>query len=77
MQGMADEEQAAVVQPVDPHEGEVFDLEVEPNDALIELFELHFPRPPQGTWKEKFDIRADVRFAYMTLKFDNVSVRAE
>lgn len=74
---MTDEEEqdAALAQPADLHEGEVFDLEVEPNDAPIELFELHFPRPPQGTWKEKFDIRADVRFAYMTLKFDNVFVR--
>lgn len=42
---------------------EVFDFQVEPNLNPIDLFELNFPRPPQGTWHEKFDIRADVRFA--------------
>jgi hypothetical protein len=56
-------------------DGEVFDLWVEPNPTPIELFELNFPRPPQGTWRERFDIRADVRFAYTTLKFDDVLVR--
>jgi hypothetical protein len=54
---------------------EVFDFQVEPNANPIELFELTLPRPPQGTWREKFDIRVDVRFAHMILKFDNVSVR--
>ncbi len=54
---------------------EVFDLTVEPNETPIDLFELALPRPPQGTWRERFDIRADVRFAHMILKFENVLVR--
>src|ERR1700743_3551116 len=54
---------------------EGFDLWGAPNPKPIELFELNFPRPPQGTWRERFDIRADVRFAYMMLKFDEVLVR--
>jgi hypothetical protein len=56
-------------------EPEVFDFEVDPVAHEIELFELGLPRPPQGMWRERFDIRADVRFAYMDLKFDHVTVR--
>jgi hypothetical protein len=59
----------------EPQDAEVFDFWVTGNPNPIELFELSFPRPPQGTWRERFDIRADVRFAYMMLKFDDVFVR--
>ena len=66
---------AAAVCSESSGEIEVFDFQVEPNPNPIELFELTLPRPPQGTWREKFDIRADVRFAHIILKFDNVFVR--
>jgi hypothetical protein len=56
-------------------DGEVFDLSVEPVEQPIELFELTFPRPPQGTWRENFDIRVDVRFAHMDLQLDNATIR--
>ena len=56
-------------------EVEVFELEARPVAYPMDLFELSFPRPPQGAWRDKFDIRADVRFAYMDLVFDQVTVR--
>jgi hypothetical protein len=60
---------------VDALAGEIFDLVVEPNPNPIDLFELSLPRPLQGTWRERFDIRVDVRFANMILKFDDIVVR--
>jgi len=75
---MADLEVSQVAAPVSSESSsqiEVFDFQVEPNPNPIELFELTLPRPPQGTWREKFDIRADVRFAHIVLKLDNVFVR--
>src|ERR1051326_3988143 len=58
-----------------PAEAEVFEFQVEQIAHPIELCELNFPRPPQGLWREQFDIRVDVRFAYMDLKLENVTVR--
>jgi hypothetical protein len=57
------------------YEPEVFDFHVEPIPHPIDLFELSFPRPPQGTWRKRFDIRVDVRFAYMDLALGEVTVR--
>ncbi|MCA6109013.1 hypothetical protein [Bradyrhizobium cenepequi] len=70
-----EQERTAVVEIHEADTREVFDLVVEPNLNPIDLFELTLPRPPQGSWREKFDIRADVRFAQMILKFDNILVR--
>src|SRR6476659_10033416 len=58
-----------------PFDQEVFELETVPVSHPMELFELTFPRPPQGTWREQFDIRADVRFAHIDLVFDDITVR--
>jgi hypothetical protein len=68
-------EQPKEMVPTHADEQEVFDFEIDPNAHPIELFELSFPRPPQGTWRERFDIRVDARFAYMDLKLDQVTVR--
>ena len=64
-----------VVQETHAGDDEVFELQITAVAHPIELFELNFPRPPQGTWREKFDIRVDARFASMDVKLENVTVR--
>jgi hypothetical protein len=65
----------ACVDIADLREREVFDFQVDPVAHTVALFELHFPRPPQGLWRERFDIRVDVRFAYVDLEFGSATVR--
>jgi len=72
---MGDDAKAVVAEAEASDAGETFNFVIDPILDSIELFELTFPRPPQGTWRDRFDIRADVRFAHMELSFEDVDVR--